>query len=68
MSPVLAPLVRVFIVAGFAFILGGNSFRLSGACTQVAGGAWAWAALVLSIIGLAFGTFLVVHGARSPGS
>jgi hypothetical protein len=68
MSPVLAKLVRVSIVAGFAFLLGGYSFELSGACTEVKGGGWAWAAVILSIVGLAFGAFLVVRDAARPSA
>lgn len=67
MSPALAKLVRVFIVAAFAFLLADNSLRLSDACGQATGGAWAWAGLTLSIIGLSFGTFLVVRDGRNPG-
>jgi hypothetical protein len=52
-----------FAVAVFAFILGGYSFLLSGACAEFRGGGerWVWVATVSCIVGLAIGLFALMR-------
>jgi hypothetical protein len=53
MNPATARLSQVIAVCVFAFILGGWTFSLSGACAELhAPGKWAWIAAVGSIVGL----------------
>lgn len=66
MNPALTKAAQVLVVAVFAFILGGYSFLLSGACAEFRGGGWAWTALAGSILGLAFGAFRIVRDAGKP--
>jgi len=53
MNPTIAKISRILTTAVFAFVLGGYTFRLSGACA--AGGAtkWAWVAVIACVLGLA---------------
>jgi hypothetical protein len=65
MNPALVKTTQVFAVAVFAFILGGFSFLLSGACAEFRGGGgrWAWVATVSCIVGLAVSLLTLVRGA-----
>jgi hypothetical protein len=62
MSPVLAKTAQVFALAMFAFIFGGYSFLLSGACTDQKMGGWVWVAMLCSIVGMAVVGFRIVRG------
>ena len=66
MNPVLIKASQVLAVAVFAFILGGLSFFLSGACTELIGGRWAWMALIASILGLVSASIRLLRDAAKP--
>lgn len=63
MNPILAKMAQIFSVAVFAFILGGWTFLLSGACTEFRGegGRWALVAAIVCAIGLAVGLLGLVR-------
>jgi hypothetical protein len=63
MNPAFAKISQVLAVAVCAFILGGWSFLLSGACTEFRDyrGTWAWVAAVLCIVGLAVNSFTLIR-------
>ena len=65
MNPALAKTTQIFAVAVFAFILGGYSFLLSGACAEFRGGGGKWAsvAAVSCIVGLAVSLFTLMRDA-----
>jgi hypothetical protein len=64
MNPAFAKISQVFAVAVFAFILGGWSFLISGACAELRGGGgkWAWVALLGCIAGLAVSSLTLMRG------
>ena len=63
MNPVIAKISQVLAVAVFAFILGGWSFLLSGACVEFRdyGGKWAWVAAVFCFVGLAVSLLTLIR-------
>jgi uncharacterized membrane protein len=65
MNPALAKTTQVFAAAVFAFILGGYSFLLSGACAEFTGGGakWAWVAVIGCVVGLAVSLLTLMRDA-----
>jgi hypothetical protein len=64
----MAKTIQVLALALFAFVLGGYSFLLSGACTEQKMGTWGWAAVVGSIVGMAVVGFRIVRGSEASSA
>ena len=65
MTPAFVKMSQVLAVTVFAFILGGWSFLLSGACVEFrdGGGRWAWVAAVFCVLGLAVSLLTLMRDA-----
>jgi hypothetical protein len=67
MNAATVRLSHVLSVSVFAFILGGWTFFLSGACSELhSGGKWIWIGAVGSVVGLAVSMTALVRDALRP--
>jgi len=66
MNPALVKTSQVLASTVLAFVLGGYSSVLLGACSEVKGSTATWVVIVCCIVGIAVSVFALMHDAWRP--
>ena len=68
MNPALVKTSQVLASTVLAFVLGGYSSVLLGACSEVKGSTATWVVIVCCIVGIAVSVFALMHDLGGPAN